>query len=209
MRSIERFVVVIQCVIWLALSLIAGCGAEQMNIQKAENSITKQDLERHVMALASDEFAGRKPFTEGETKTTQYLKTEFEKMGLEGANNGSYFQDVPLVEITADPSPLMNVATKSDTFHLAYMGEFVASTQRITDRIDIQDSDLVFAGYGIIAPEYDWNDYEGLDVEGKTVLVLVNDPGFATQDGALFKGNAMTYYGRWTYKYEIAEEMGA
>ncbi len=192
-----------------AMGFTASCSTQQMNSQEAENSVNEKDLERHVLALASDEFQGRKPFTESERKTINYIKAEFEKMGLQGANGGSYFQDVPLVEITGYPSKLMKVTTEEETFHLTYIEEFIASTQQITEEIIIEDSELVFAGYGIVAPEYNWNDYEDLDVKGRTVLVLVNDPGFATQDESLFKGNAMTYYGRWTYKYEEAARQGA
>ncbi len=192
----------------IALCCIAGCTV-QPNWQVAQQSINAKDLERHVLALASDEFEGRKPFTEGERKTIEYIRSEFEKMGFEGANNGSYFQDVPLVEITGMPSPFMRIETRYGTLDLAYLDEYIASTQRIVDRVAIINSELVFAGYGIVAPEYGWNDYKGLDAENKTVIVLVNDPGFATQDERLFKGNTMTYYGRWTYKYEEAARQGA
>jgi Zn-dependent M28 family amino/carboxypeptidase len=130
-------------------------------------------------------------------------------MGLPGANNGDYFQDVPLAEIDGSPSEFLTVKTANGTLKLAYFEEFIASTRRITERIDIAHSDLVFAGFGIVEPEYGWNDYEGLDCEGKTVIVLVNDPGFLTKDRSLFKGNTMTYYGRWTYKYEEAARRGA
>jgi Zn-dependent M28 family amino/carboxypeptidase len=193
----------------LVASVFAGCDSDQLNHREAEDVINATDLERYVLALASDEFEGRKPFTDGETKTVDYLKGEFEKMGLEGANDGSYFQDVPLVEIKASPSDGMTVTTNNGILRLAYPDEFIAATQRITDEIIIEDSELVFAGYGVVAPEYGWNDYDGLDAAGKTVIVLVNDPGFAAQDNALFKGNAMTYYGRWTYKYEEAARQGA
>ncbi len=197
------------CICCLGLWLFAGCGTQQMNSREAEESIDEIDLGRHASTLASDAFEGRKPFTEGERKTIEYIKTELEKMGLEGANAGSHFQDVPLVEITGTPSHFLTVTTESGTIQLAYLEEFIASTQRITDKINITGSELIFAGYGIVAPEYDWNDYENLDVEGKTVLVLVNDPGFAAQDESLFKGKTMTYYGRWTYKYEEAARQGA
>jgi Zn-dependent M28 family amino/carboxypeptidase len=193
----------------LFVGLMANSVKHEINGGQAENSINAEDLERHVLALASDEFEGRKPFTAGETKTVNYIKNEFEKMSLEGANNGSYFQEVPLVEITGTASPVMQLTTTEEELDLDYFDEFIASTQRITENIDIINSELVFAGYGIVAPEYGWNDYQGLDCAGKTVLVLVNDPGFATQNESLFKGNAMTYYGRWTYKYEEAARRGA
>lgn len=196
------------CIVSTALCCIAGCTV-QPNWQIAQQSINAKDLERHVLALASDEFEGRKPFTEGEQKTVVYIKSAFQKMGLKGANNGSYFQDVPLVEITGSPSPFMRIETKRGALGFAYLDEYIASTQRIVEKVEIINSELVFAGYGIVAPEYGWNDYKGLNAEEKTVLVLVNDPGFATQDDRLFRGNAMTYYGRWTYKYEEAARQGA
>jgi Zn-dependent M28 family amino/carboxypeptidase len=196
-------------IIVVCLLAAASCGPQRANDRDAENAINENELERHAMALASDEFQGRKPFTRGETRTVNYLRAEFEKMGLEGANNGSYFQDVPLVEIKARPSGKMAVTTRGGTLSLEYLEEYIAATQRITDEIVIDRSELVFAGYGVVAPEYGWNDYKGVDAAGKTVLVLVNDPGYATQDDALFRGNAMTYYGRWTYKYEEAARQGA
>jgi Zn-dependent M28 family amino/carboxypeptidase len=191
------------------MSLAAGCATADPDSHDAENSINAADLERHVVALASDEFEGRKPFTNGEARTIAYLEQEFDKMGFEGANNGSFFQDVPLVEIAATATKVMTIETGDGTIELNVLDEFIASTQRITEQVDVRGSELVFVGYGIVAPEYDWNDYAGLDVRGKTALVLVNDPGFATQDPQLFKGNAMTYYGRWTYKYEEAARQGA
>jgi Zn-dependent M28 family amino/carboxypeptidase len=168
-----------------------------------------ENLENHIKTLASDEFMGRMPFTEGETKTINYLRDEFEKLGLQPGNGNEYFQEVPLVEITAKVSPLMKISGGKEDLEFNYWKEFVTLTRRVTDSVDVQDSELIFAGYGIVAPEYDWNDYENLDVEGKTVVVLVNDPGFGTTDSSFFKGNEMTYYGRWTYKYEEAARQGA
>jgi len=194
---------------YLLVAFAIGCSTQGTNNRAAEDRINERDLERHVLALASDDFRGRKPFTEGETKTIEYLKTEFEKMGLEGANGGDFFQDVPLVEIDGNPSEHMVVATGDDVLRFQFPGDFIASTRRIVEEAEVNNSEVVFAGYGIVAPEYGWNDYEHIDASGKTVLVLVNDPGFATQDKSLFKGNAMTYYGRWTYKYEEAARQGA
>ncbi|UCH83942.1 MAG: M28 family peptidase [Candidatus Latescibacterota bacterium] len=193
----------------LTMAVLVSCTPTNQDSRTAENCINADSLERHVLALASDAFEGRKPFTRGEQKTVAYLATQFETMGFEGANNGSFFQDVPLVEISGTPSSVMMVAAPRETVELGYLDEFIASTSRITGQIDIDGSELVFAGYGIVAPEFGWNDYDGLNVKGKTVMVLVNDPGFATQNPQLFKGNAMTYYGRWTYKYEEAARQGA
>jgi len=197
------------CVCITAWICFPACTAYD-NATKAENSINETDLERHIVALASDEFQGRKPFTPGEIKTVEYLATEFKKMGLEPGNGDSYYQDVPLVEIDGESSDYMVISTAAgSTVKFARMREYIGLTRRIVESVKIKNSPLVFAGYGIVAPEYNWNDYDNLDVAGKTVLVLVNDPGYATQDESLFKGNAMTYYGRWTYKYEEAARQGA
>lgn len=171
--------------------------------------ISEEGLRYYIKNLASDEFMGRKPFTEGETKTVAYIKKEFENLGLEPGNDTSYFQDVPMVELEAvDVSPL-TIGAKNKTVLLQYKNDFVALSRRVVDRISVLNSEIVFAGYGIVAPEYKWNDYENLDVKDKVVMVLVNDPGFTTKDSTLFKGETMTYYGRWTYKYEEAARQGA
>ena len=160
---------------------------------------------KHAKTLASDEFEGRGPLSEGETKTVNYLVSEFKKLGLKPAFGDSYTQAVPLAKIT--PSNMTSLDIGELTFSQG--SEFTARTQRIENAYALNNSDVVFVGYGINAPEYNWNDYQGVDVKGKTVVVLVNDPGFASKDPNLFQGNAMTYYGRWTYKYEEAARQGA
>lgn len=192
----------------LLLVVTTNCSQKTAD-QIAEETINAKDLERHIVRLSSDEFMGRQPFTIGEEKTIAYLADEFSKMGLVGANNGSFFQDVPMVEITFNPTQHVKLQTKNGEVELNFIEDFIASTSHVKEKVVIDNSDLVFAGYGIVAPEFGWNDYEGLDVKGKTVLVLVNDPGFATQNPELFKGNSMTYYGRWTYKFEEAARQGA
>ncbi|MDH5608297.1 MAG: M28 family metallopeptidase [Cyclobacteriaceae bacterium] len=163
----------------------------------------------HIRELASDAYLGRKPFTEGEAKTVAYIRAQFEKMGLEPGNGDSYFQEVPMVEITGVPSREMMVEGNGSQTALNVSTDFVAYTERVSEEVSLDQSELVYAGYGIVAPEYDWNDYEGMDVKGKTVIVLVNDPGFEGDDTTFFKGKTMTYYGRWTYKYEEAARQGA
>jgi len=195
----------ILCVSLLALG---ACGGDRY-LDAAAATITVDDLTNDIRVLASDEFEGRGPSSPGEEKTINYLQTEFEKLGLEPGNGDSYFQEVPLVSITADPSTSLLVQGGSGAHRFSYGGEVMVWTKRVVGRAAITNSDMVFVGYGIVAPEYDWNDYDGLDVRGKTVVVLVNDPGYATQDEALFNGNAMTYYGRWTYKFEEAARQGA
>lgn len=163
----------------------------------------------HVERLASDEFEGRAPATAGEKKTLEYIEKEFRAAGLEPAFGGTFLQPVPLVEITTHPDSTMEIRKPGGSLSLRDGDDIVAWTRRPVPESRIKDAELVFAGYGIVAPEYDWNDYAGLDVRGKVVLVLVNDPGFATQDPRLFTGNAMTYYGRWPYKFEEAVRQGA
>lgn len=158
-----------------------------------------------VKTLASDAFGGRAPLSEGETLTLDYLVKAFKDMGLKPGFGDSYLQAVPLAQISADQNMQLDIGG----LKFANGSEFTARTQRIAETVSLNKSDVVFVGYGINAPEYGWNDYQGLDVKGKTVIVLVNDPGFVTQDPAVFKGNAMTYYGRWTYKYEEAARQGA
>lgn len=166
-------------------------------------------IRTHLTTLSSDEFQGRKPFTEGERKTIEYISNEFANIGLQPGNGESYFQEVPLVELTAKPSEKMTVSGKGANLEFQVSEDFVVVTERVVDRVELKDSELVFAGYGITAPEYGWNDYDGIDWKGKTAVVLVNDPGFSTGDSTLFKGKTMTYYGRWTYKYEEAARQGA
>ncbi len=174
-----------------------------------EASFSESRLRSNIEQLASDEFGGRQPASAGEAKTIKLLRDQFLALDLEPGNGESWFQRVPLVSITADEA--MSLTVEGDGFAEAfqYGEQFIAWTKRVVDSSKLAASELVFVGYGIVAPEYGWNDYAGLDVQGKTVVILVNDPGYATQDPELFNGNAMTYYGRWTYKYEEAARQGA
>ena len=184
--------------------LLISCSKKDESFKTALNSFSEKDIERHTNILASDDFLGRKPFTEGETKTINYLKDEFTKIGLK-----SSFQEVPLVQVTGKPSNKLTISNQNKTLDLALNDEFVAFSRVQKEVVGINGSELIFAGYGIIAPEYNWNDYKDIDVKGKTVVVIVNDPGITTGDPTFFKGNTMTYYGRWTYKYEEAARQGA
>src|SRR3546814_678416 len=168
---------------------------------------TLQDVTRE---LSSDAYEGRAPGTPGEQKTVDYLIKKFTEAGLKPGNNGSWTQDVPLVEITAkNPTPLTFTGGKSPVT-LQYAKDYVAFSYRVQPKTEIKDSDVVFVGYGINAPEKGWNDYAGLDAKGKTVIILVNDPDWQTAAAkGEFKGRPMTYYGRWTYKYEEAARQGA
>jgi Zn-dependent M28 family amino/carboxypeptidase len=173
----------------------------------AVKAINESSLTKYLSVIAADSLEGRKPFSNGEIKTLNYLKNEFEKLGLEPGNGKSYFQKVPMVEIKSVPENKMVIKGKTSSLDLAYLTDFVAGSRRLQDQVNITNSPLVFAGFGIVAPEYGWNDYKDLDVKGKTVVVMINDPGFA--DSTLFKGKNMTYYGRWTYKFEEASRQGA
>jgi Zn-dependent M28 family amino/carboxypeptidase len=168
-------------------------------------------LER-VKVLASDEFEGRSPGTPGEDKTIAYLVGEFQKLGLSPGNpEGGFLQNATLVGITS--SPTLQFERDGVTLKMDNLTEFVGPSSRQVPRVEAKDTDVVFVGYGIVAPEFGWDDYKGVDVRGKTVVMLINDPPITGADGQLdpkmFGGRAMTYYGRWTYKYEIAAAKGA
>ncbi|HEX8326511.1 MAG TPA: M28 family metallopeptidase [Hymenobacter sp.] len=175
----------------------------------ATNAIQATELGTYLQAVSSDEMQGRKPFTVGEERITNYLAAQLKQLGLQPGPDGSYFQPVPMVEISVTPAPTMQIEGKSQKLSLQYKTDYVVFTQREQPTVAVTNSPLVFAGHGVVAPEYGWDDYAGLDVKGKTVVVLVNDPGNAGQDSTMFKGKAMTYYGRWTYKYEEAARHGA
>jgi len=196
--------------IGLSLAALGVFSCQQdTKVASGNGNISKKELERHIKTLSSDEFMGRMPFTVGEEKTLDYLESEFRSIGLAPANNGSYFQEVPMVEITTKPAEKMTITHKGGQVEIEGLKDYVLWTQRKEDKVDFADAEMVFAGFGIVAPEYGWDDYKNIDVKGKIVVVLVNDPGFGTEDESLFKGNTMTYYGRWTYKYEEAARQGA
>ncbi|MGJ4803464.1 M28 family metallopeptidase [Luteimonas sp. SDU82] len=172
--------------------------------------IDAEDLRSMITTLASDEFEGRAPGSAGEEKTVEYIKAQYERIGLKpGGDNDSFFQTVPMVETTADESTVLRLDSNGQVRELKFGPEMVLGTRTGQAEVSVKDSELVFVGYGVNAPEQDWNDYAGLDVKGKTVVILVNDPGFHANDESLFDGNRMTYYGRWTYKFEEAARQGA
>ncbi|AYM86154.1 M28 family metallopeptidase [Pseudoalteromonas agarivorans] len=193
-----------------SLSLLValfGCSEPASEHSSLENTpgVSLNNVKQHIKTLASDYFQGRGPLTHGEVKTVGYLSEQYEAMGLTGAYNGKFLQPVKMAMVTAN----QNMQFQVGDLKFKAGNDFTARTEQLQPVIDVRNSDIVFVGYGINAPEYNWNDYENINVEGKTVIVLVNDPGFATQNDALFTGNAMTYYGRWTYKYEEAARQGA
>ncbi|MET0937234.1 MAG: M28 family metallopeptidase [Luteibacter sp.] len=173
--------------------------------------ITPDDFAAHLRVISSDEYDGRKPGTLGERLTTNYIIEQFKAMGLEPGNKGDWLQTVPAVStaLIGQDALKLNVAEGGGQESFAFGSEMVAGTLQATSDVDIKDSDVVFVGYGVDAPESQWNDFDGVDVKGKTVIVLVNDPGWNANDPKLFKGREMTYYGRWTYKFEEAARKGA
>tara|TARA_R110002020_G_scaffold23941_6_gene79213 strand:+ start:865 stop:2613 length:1749 start_codon:yes stop_codon:yes gene_type:complete len=172
--------------------------------------ISAEDFAAHVKVLSSDEFGGRAPGTPGEQMTADYLVAQFERLGLQPGNGDSWFQDVAMVETTADESTSSaKITLGGEDRPLAFGTQMALGTRTAQPEVSVDASEMVFVGYGVNAPEAGWNDYEGLDVKGKTVVMLVNDPGFHVDSAELFSGKKMTYYGRWTYKYEEAARQGA
>lgn len=174
----------------------------------ALEAITEEGFKNYISTLASDDFMGRKPFTKGDTLTVEYIKAQFENLELTPGNEGSFFQEVPMVEILSTPvNPQLEFVGSKGNLTVDFLDDYVIGSKKLKDNITVNDSELIFVGFGIVAPEFDWNDYEGLDVTGKTVVAMVSDPGHYDND--LFKADTMTYYGRWNYKYEEAARQGA
>src|SRR5436305_1299632 len=198
-----------------ALSAMTALAAEpEDKLRPSLEAITPDGLLAHVKMLSSDEFEGRAPGSKGEELSVNYITEQFKRIGLKPGNpDNTYVQEVPLAGITS--APKMSFVTDGKARDLKYPDEFVASSARLQQDIKIDNSDIVFVGYGIVAPEYGWDDYKNVDVRGKTILMLINDPPVpdpkdpSKLDEKMFKGKAMTYYGRWTYKYEIAAKKGA
>ena len=196
-------------------AVLISCSPESNEILEptveaaSETAEIEAMLHEHIAVLASDEFEGRAPATPGEEKTIDYLQSEFEALGISPGNGDSYFQSVSVTEITTASDAVLTFSGSNYDAELEYATEMIVGSQQQLPTTSIVDSELVFVGYGVVAPERNWNDYAGIDVVGKTVVILVNDPGYATQDPDVFNGNAMTYYGRWTYKYEEAARQGA
>lgn len=198
-----------------AALIVSGCAiepAEPVDTAIDSNAlISVSDLGRRIETMSDDSFMGRAPGTEGGQMTIDYIVAEMKAAGLEPmGENGTYLQTVTLAEATISPDSSMQISQGDQLILDADQAtNAVFWTKKTSSEVNVEESDLVFVGYGVVAPEFGWDDYAGLDVEGKTVVMLVNDPGFATKDPALFNGDAMTYYGRWTYKYEEAGRQGA
>ncbi len=194
---------------------LAACSrSPQSGLQPALDTINSASLLNEIKTLSSDAFEGRAPGTPGEDKTIAYLQQQFKQIGLAPGNpNGTYLQNVPLAGETSKTDAQFTV--KGKRLPAANLKDYVAVSRRYTPKVDVKNSDIVFVGYGVVAPEYNWDDFKDVDVHGKTLLMLVNDPQIPDPkdptklDDSMFKGKAMTYYGRWTYKYEIASQKGA
>ncbi|MDP7472597.1 MAG: hypothetical protein QGI02_09620, partial [Vicinamibacterales bacterium] len=189
----------------VAAVLGLGVAACQPSNDAARSGIAAESLMEHIRVLASDEFEGRAPGSAGEARTVAYLTDQFQQLGLAPGNpDGTYVQAVPLVGITPRPNGGLEIAGGGATATLEPGADYVAYTKRVVEEVEL-DGELVFVGYGAVAPEYDWDDFKDVDVSGKVLLMLVNDP----PGPDIFGGKAMTYYGRWTYKFEIAAARGA
>ena len=191
------------------LSLVAATAFSSTvmadNYQQAYDSISDVDMAEHIKEIASDKYMGRLPTGPGEKLMMDYLTKHFSEYGFKPGNGDSFFQPVDLVEITGNEDQVLTIGGKD----YQYRKDMVTGTSRSSKLEKLDNSELVFVGYGINAPEYNWNDYEGIDMKGKTAVILVNDPGFESGNDELFQGKTMTYYGRWTYKYEEASRQGA
>jgi Zn-dependent M28 family amino/carboxypeptidase len=198
------------------LLLIVACSNSGDGNDPAARELTQDDLKaitvelhEHIAVLASDEYGGRAPVSEGEALTTAYLQQQFKALGVAPGNGDSYLQPVQVTESITDADTTLTVQGSDFTKEFRYGDQMVVSSEQQLESTALEDSELVYVGYGIVAPEREWDDYADVDVRGKTVVILVNDPGYATQDASLFNGNAMTWYGRWVYKYEEAARQGA
>jgi Zn-dependent M28 family amino/carboxypeptidase len=201
-------------IVFAAATSILAADELALQLEPALEAITPDAMLAHIKVLASDEFEGRAPGTKGEELSVKYITDQFKRIGLKPGNpDGTYTQEVPLAGIKSEPRMSFIIGDK--TIDLKYPDDFVASSARLQPEIKIDNSGVVFVGYGIVAPEYGWDDYKGIDVRGKTLLMLIGDPPIpdpkhpSKLDEKMFKGKAMTYYGRWTYKYEIAAQKGA
>ena len=196
--------------ILIAVSCVLAITVGNINLIAQENNygVSSDRIKENVRTLSSDYFEGRAPSTMGETKTINYIKDKLQDMGVQPGNGDSYFQGVELVNIKATSSDTQIEYEAGGEVFIAG-NDIAITTKSVEERISVSGSEIVFVGYGAIAPEYGWNDYEGLDVKGKTVLILDRDPGQMADDDTMFKGQGVTYYARSSYKYEEAKRQGA
>ncbi|MBD9370153.1 M28 family metallopeptidase [Xanthomonas sp. XNM01] len=192
-----------------AATAAAPADAGPASSHSFQPAIQADDFAEMVSTLASDAFEGRAPGSAGEERTIEYIRAQMQRIGLQPGNGDSYFQNVPMVETTVDPSSTASLTLDGKPVQLGFGTDMVVGTRSGQTSVTLEGSEVVFVGYGVDAPERDWNDYAGQDWTGKTVVMFVNDPGFHVDDESLFDGKKMTYYGRWTYKFEEAARKGA
>jgi len=192
--------------ILLAGIFLASCSL--VKTKSGEDAILYKNIEKHIAELSSDKYMGRMPMSSTEQITVDYIASQMKKIGLEPANKESYFQGVPLLAVSSTISNTLDFETPKGILKLDKMVDYVTFSRKMEAEQSLDQSELVFAGFGITAPEFGRDDFQGMDLKGKTMLVFVNDPGYETND-TYFKGNTMTYYGRWTYKFEEAARRGA
>ena len=212
LQIFKRTFMINRLISFVIIVCLASCNPKDksaFDVNDGLDAFSTDSIKRNVSILASDEFLGRKPFTEGEVKTIAFLQNQFKALGLEPGNGDSYLQEVPMVNIMAKAAPTMEVKTAKGNFSLKAFDDYVIWTDRTDPDITLDNTELVFAGYGVTSPENNWNDFDGIDVKDKVIMVMVNDPGYWVGDTTLFKGTRMTYYGRWTYKFEEAARQGA
>lgn len=188
-----------------SLAVASGCHSSF----KSLDLVSVEDMKRVVKELSSDQYMGRMPFTEGERLSVSFLADELKSIGFEPAYGESYFQSVPMLMITSKVEGMVKFSVNGKIISFDAPDQVAINSPQPLERVAVESSGLVFGGFGIDAAEWDWNDYEGIDLKGKTLVVMINDPGLYTGDTSLFRGREMTYYGRWTYKYEEAAKKGA
>jgi Zn-dependent M28 family amino/carboxypeptidase len=194
---------------FILVALLSGSCTDEGALRKAAATITADELRNYTMTLAADSFMGRKPFSPGEAVTVKYLAGELEKIGFRPAFGDSWFQSVPMTEISTRVNGPVSITAGGNRLQFSAPDDVAIESPSQKEIIEIKDMPMVFCGFGIVAPEYGWDDYRNIDVKGKCAVVLINDPGLYTGDTTLFKGRQMTYYGRWTYKYAEAARQGA
>ena len=193
---------------YILLLVAFGASCTLLKPNSGDDVIQYKNIEKHIAELSSDKYQGRMPLTAAEEITVDYIARQMKEIGLEPANNGSFFQEVPLLAVSSKISGTLDFNTPKGQLKFQKLTDYVTFSRKMEAEQSLDQSELVFAGFGITAPEYSRDDFRGMDLKGKTILVFVNDPGYGTTD-SYFKGNTMTYYGRWTYKFEEAARRGA
>ncbi len=202
-------ILVFNIIFLLLLNVFITPQSSGYKVPEQINLINIDTLTNNIKNISSDEFEGRAPSSRGEKLTLDYLTRKFSEAGAIPGNGGSFLQKLEITEVFSEAPDHLYFRGKDSSVKLKHADEFTAQSRRLTPEINLENAELIFAGYGIIAPEYNWNDYAGIDWKNKIAVVFINDPGYETGDSTLFTGKAMTYYGRWTYKYEEAARQGA